>query len=104
MVTNPRLIARANKLNPKSFPVGSVVYFLRYKKRSSEKEIWFGTVLEHYASEIAIQLYDLRDTRMIEGVPVKNFKTPSKWKKLPKGWSWDTVLFEIECDTSHKSF
>lgn len=92
---NPRLVARAQNLNPKSFPVGSVVYFLRNKRHSSEKEISFGTVIEHYASEIAIQLYEFPDAREIEGVPIKEFDTPTKWRKLPKGWTWDMVLFEV---------
>ena len=36
---NPRLVARAQNLNPKSFQVGSLVYFLKNKKGSSEKYI-----------------------------------------------------------------
>lgn len=93
---NPRMIARAGNLNPKSFPIGSVVYFLRNKKHSSEKEIYYGTVIEHYASEIAIQLYEMIDVREIDGIPVKEFDTPTEWRKLPKGWTWDTTLFEVE--------
>jgi len=92
---DPRIVARAENLNPKSFPVGSVVYFLKNKKSSSEKYIEFGTVIEHYASEIEIQLYEMRDTRTINGVPVKEFETPTPWKKLPKGWTWNTRLFTI---------
>lgn len=82
-------------LNPKQFPVGSVVYFLRNRPMSFVKEVCFGTVLEHYSSEIAVQIYELRDYREINGVPVKEFKTPSEWRKLPKGWSWDTVMFRV---------
>lgn len=93
---DPRLVARAQNLNPKSFPVGSVVYFLKNKKGSSEKMIDFGTVIEHYCSEIAIQLYESVDFRFINGVPVKDFQTPSPWQKLPKNWSWDTKLFEVK--------
>ena len=93
---NPRMIARAGNLNPKSFPIGSVVYFLRNKKHSSEKEIYYGTVIEHYASEIAIQLYEMIDVREIDGIPVNEFDTPTEWHKLPKGWTWDITLFEVE--------
>jgi len=93
---NPRLVARAQNLNPKSFPVGSIVYFLKNKKGSAEKYISFGTVIEHYCSEIAIQLYEPIDRRTINGIQVKDFETPTPWKKLPKNWSWDTVLFQVE--------
>lgn len=96
MPINPRLVARAQDLNPKSFQVGSLVYFLKNKKGSSEKYISFGTVIEHYCSEIAIQLYEPIDCRTINGILVKDFETPTPWKKLPKNWSWDTVLFQVE--------
>ena len=95
-IANPRIMARAKYLNAKDFPIGSVVYFLRNKKHSSEKYIKFGTVIEHYPSEIAIQLYEPLDMRQINGVPVKEFVTPTDWKKLPKGWTWSTRLFEID--------
>jgi len=93
---DPTIITRAENLNPKDFAVGSIVYFLRNKRYSSEKEIWFGTVLDHYSGEIAIQLWEPKDYRTIYGIPVKDFQTPTEWKKLPKNWSYDTVLFEVE--------
>jgi len=93
---DPRIVARAENLNPKSFPVGSVVYFLKNFKHSSEKYIEFGTVIDHYPTEIAIQLYEPLDIRQINGIPVKEFQTPTEWKKLPKGWTWNTELFTVE--------
>ena len=97
-IIDPRIVARTENLNPKSFPIGSVVYFLKQKKHSSEKDVEFGTVIEHYASEIAIQLYEPLDIRKINGIPVKEFETPTPWQKLPKGWAWNTKLFEIDWD------
>lgn len=58
--------------------------------------ICFGTVIDHYCYEIAIQLYESIDCRFIDEIPVKDYQTPSPWQKLPKGWSWDTKLFEVE--------
>ena len=92
MPIDPTVIARATDLNPKNFPIGSVVYFLRYVKGSSRKCVAYGTVIEHYAGEIAVQLYESTDLRTIEGVPVKDFRTPTEWKKLPKGWSYSMQL------------
>lgn len=79
-------------INRQEIPVGTVVYYI--KKHSHEWRVDFGTVEEHYTSEICIQLYDLADTRLINGVPANEFVTPTKWKKLPKGWSSNTELFE----------
>ena len=91
---DPTVIARSQDLNPKNFPIGSVVYFLCNRRGSSQKFVDFGTVIDHYTGEIAIQLYEPADTTTVEGVPVKEFATPTEWRKLPKGWSWDTKLIQ----------
>jgi hypothetical protein len=80
-------------INRKRFPEGSVVYYV--KQRGFKKSVWFGTVEENYTSEICLQLYEIYDTRMINGVPIKDFKTPTRWQKLPKGWTYNTRLFEM---------
>lgn len=81
------------KLNPKTFPIGSVCYFVR--KNGHRWDIKFGTVEEHYPSAIVLQLYDLANTELIDGVPIEEFQHPTPWKKLPKGWSYDTELFKV---------
>lgn len=80
-------------INRQEIPVGSVVYFI--EKYGHKWSINFGTIEEHYTSEICVQLYELADTRYINGVPINDFETPTKWKKLPKGWTYDTELFEL---------
>ncbi|MDO5151695.1 MAG: hypothetical protein Q4D76_20295 [Oscillospiraceae bacterium] len=80
-------------INPKIYPIGSVVYFI--KKYGHEWEVSYGIVEEHYVDTICLQLYELLDTRLINGIPIKDFITPTRWHKLPKGWSYDTKLFEI---------
>ena len=80
-------------INPKIYPIGSVVYFI--KKHGHEWEVSYGIVEEHYVDTICLQLYELLDTRLVNRIPIKDFKTPTRWYKLPKGWSYDTKLFEI---------
>lgn len=86
-------------IDRKDISVGSIAYFLENSKASGKKEINFGIVEEHYASSIALHLIEPRDTRRIDGVPVKEFTTPTRWQKLPKGWSYDTKLFEVTWDS-----
>jgi hypothetical protein len=82
-------------INRKDIPVGSVVYYIQNHSTIPNKPIIkFGIVEEHYASEIALKLYEIVDTRTINGTPIKDLKTPSKWYKLPKGWSYDTELIK----------
>lgn len=80
-------------INRKEIPVGSLIYYIH--KTGWEWEVCFGTVEEHYTSEICIQLYDIKDTRLINGVPAQEFKTPTRWEKLPKGWSYNTKLVDF---------
>lgn len=79
--------------NPRKQPIGSVCYFV--KKYGHKWEVQFGTVEEHYPSAIVLQLYDLANTELIDGVPIEEFQHPTPWKKLPKGWSYDTELFKV---------
>lgn len=80
-------------INHKEHPIGSVVYFI--KQRGYDNEVSFGIVEEHYPDVICLQLYELIDTRLINGIPIKDFITPTRWCKLPRGWSYDTKLFDI---------
>ena len=88
-----------NDINKKEIPIGSIVYFLENSKvYAGKKEINFGILEEHYANSIGIHLIEPRDTRCIDGIPIKEFTTPTRWQKLPKGWTYDTQLFAVESD------
>lgn len=80
-------------VNHKTFPIGSVVYFI--KKHGHEWDVSYGVVAEHYVDAVCVQLYELFDTRLINGIPIKELITPTRWQKLPKGWSYDTKLFDL---------
>lgn len=80
-------------INRKEIPIGKVVFFI--KKNGYKWSVAFGTIEEHYTSEICVQLYEFADRRLINGIPVDEFETPTKWQKLPKGWSYDTELFTL---------
>lgn len=81
------------KVNPKELPVGSVGYYVR--KHRNKYDVHFGIVLEHYAHEIALQHIVPPNNMLVDGVPIAEFPEVTEWRKLPKGWSWDTRLFEI---------
>lgn len=74
-------------------PIGSVVWYL--KNTRGRKEIRFGTVDSYYTYEVCVQLYDFCERRMIDGVPVERIETPTRWRKLPKGWTYSTELFKL---------
>lgn len=74
-------------------PIGSVVWYLENTR--GRKEIRFGTVDSYYTYEVCVQLYDFCERRMIDGVPVEKIETPTRWRKLPKGWTYSTELFKL---------
>lgn len=85
-------------LNPRRFNKGDVVYFLRRVSGDAKYYVDFGVVLDNYTDGIVVELYRRRDGRLINGIPYKEFSTPTKWEKLPKGWTYSTRLFEVEWD------
>lgn len=82
----------------KIFPIGSIVYYVEKLLLASKTPYYvnWGVVKEHYPGQVTLQLYEPRDLRTIEGVPIKEFHTPTKWRKLPKDWSYDSKLFTID--------
>lgn len=90
---------RNPKFNPKEIPVGSVAYYVR--RRHNRYSVDYGIVYDHYKDYVALQKVCPRDRRTViseffkKPVPFKEFPYQTEWRKLPKGWSWDTRLYEI---------
>lgn len=88
-------------INRKKLEKGMVGYFV---KRSNfypyDWKVEWGVVEENYPSEVCLQHYEPLNVRTINGIPVKDFKTPTEWQKLPKGWTYNTKLFEYGSDES----
>lgn len=86
-------------LNPMEIPIGSVVYYLR--KCNNRYFVEFGIVYQNYHDCVILQKVTLRDHRMVKSeftqkpVSFKDFPYQTEWRKLPKGWTWNTKLFEI---------
>lgn len=38
-----------------------------------------------------------KETRLVDGIPIDEFKSEDRFKKLPKGWSYNTRLYELTC-------
>lgn len=85
--------------NPKEVPEGSVVYYIR--KKDNRYYVDYGIVYQHYADCVLIQKLTPRDRRLVvsafsrKPIPFSEFPYNTEWRKLPKGWSWDTRMFEI---------
>lgn len=76
------------------FKKGDVVYWCH--RKGHYFSVAYGRVSEEYYDTVAIDYLETKETRLINGVPIDEWKNEDqKFKKLPKGWSYDTQLYEI---------
>lgn len=82
----------------KVFKTGDIVYWC--KKEGYEYSVGFGRVDEHLGGVVYIDYLVLDDRRTVSSayfkdVPVKEFQSETSFHKLPKGWSYDTELYQL---------
>ena len=75
--------------------IGQVVYFIMNDGYNYQKRIHFGIVDNMFSDGVSIKLYTNKESRLINGIPYNDFKTPTHWQKLPRGWTYNTKLFDL---------
>lgn len=79
------------------FQPRDVVYWVaRHKAPDYDYYVDFGIVDEEFSDAVCVERLHIRDNRYINGIPYKEFPQYTKWNKLPKGWTYNTQLFEME--------
>lgn len=78
------------------FQPGDVVYWVAHHKWSTDMYVDFGIVTEEFSDAVCADKLHIYDNRYINGIPYKDFPDVTSWQKLPKGWSYNTVLFDVE--------
>ncbi len=73
--------------------VGDVVYFPYFTK--NRYCVDWGIVDEVWHDGLFVDRYELKETRLVNGIPIDEFESETKWHKLPKGWTYNTKLFEV---------
>lgn len=71
---------------------GDIIYFIN----SYIRGVQFGIVVEEFSSEVQIAPLYLQKVCYINGKPADTISLPSRWRKLPKGWKYDTELIKIK--------
>lgn len=77
----------------KRFSNGDIVYWCHSEGNGKYHVAW-GMVDEQFSDAVVIDYLTLRERRLINGVPIDEFKD-NHYKKLPKGWTWNTRLYSI---------
>lgn len=79
------------------FNSGDVVYWVGRRRHSPyEYYVDYGIVDEEFSDAVCVDRLHIRDNRYINNIPYKEFPSVTKWQKLPKGWTYNTELFEME--------
>lgn len=80
----------------KRFKQGDIVYWCHQK--GHEYSVHYGMVDEQFSNAVVIDYLEFRERRRVNGIPINEFKSEERYKKLPKGWTYSTDLFEITWD------
>ena len=75
---------------------GDIVYWIRVGSEG-RREIRWGVVDDEFTDGVLVSRYVVKDYQTCDGVSVRDIEFPTKWKQLPKGWTWNTRLFESGC-------
>lgn len=86
---------------------GQIVYWVGTNVYNCQWPHYFvrwGLVETEYPYVVFIKLYEKVDTRMINGIKLSNYQVESRYRKLPKGWSYDTKLFDLTDEPMPEEF
>ena len=80
----------------KRFNNGDIVYWCH--QNGYKYEVHYGMVDEQFSDAVIVDYLAPKETRKVNGIPIDKFESETKYKKLPKGWTYNTKLYEITYD------
>lgn len=80
----------------KRFKNGDIVYWCH--QNGHNYSVKFGMVDEQFSDAVCIDYLSAIENRRVNGIPINEFKSEDRFKKLPKNWTYDTKLFEMTYD------
>lgn len=79
--------------------IGDIVYWVEGLNVLAQPCVCFGLVKEFFVDGVIVSKLRPRDRRRINGIPFNDFPEVTKLTKLPKTWSYNTVLFNTEFES-----
>lgn len=80
--------------NKNRFCSGEIVYWC-HSYGNGIYSVKYGMVDEQYSDAVIVDYLTPRDRRLINGIPINEFESEEKRKKLPKGWTYNTPLYSL---------
>ena len=72
---------------------GDIVYWMKIAPFGPTVE--WGMVDEVLSDCVCVDYLEVYERRLVNGIPIDEFESETRYKKLPKGWTYSTALFEI---------
>ena len=85
----------------KRYNTGDIVYWCH--QHGNKYAVHFGRVDEQYSDAVLIDYLRGNENRLINGIPFNEFESETRYRKLPKGWTYDTELFELTTEKNMQS-
>ena len=79
------------------FNQGDIVYWCHHKG-NADYSVHYGMVDEQFSDAVVIDYIVPRERRRVDGVPIDEFQSEQRYRKLPKGWTYNTELFKLTWD------
>ena len=80
----------------KRFKQGDIVYWCH--QCGHKYSVHYGMVDEQFSDAVIIDYLAPRERRKVDGVPIDEFHSEQRYRKLPKGWTYNTELFKLTWD------
>lgn len=77
----------------KRFNQGDIVYWCH--QEGHIYSVHYGMIDEQFSDAVCIDYIVPRERRLVDGIPINEFESEQRYRKLPKGWTWNTELFEL---------
>ena len=78
----------------KRFNTGDIVYWCYHNHSIGKYNVKFGMVDEQFSDVVCIDLLEVFERRCINDIPIDKFED-DKYHKLPKGWTYNTELYQL---------
>ena len=85
--------------------IGDVIYFVDYVRTDNfHPTVRFAVVADLFSDGIYVDFYRPYDERYVRvewdkfksATPIEDYEWDGRWHKLPKGWTYNTRLYDIE--------
>ena len=89
------------------FKKGDIVYWicpLGIGDTNPKTKIRWGVVEDEFTDGVLVTIYVVKDWQTCDGIPVTKIDFPTKWKQLPKNWTYNTKLFEVGCSLNPEEY